>query len=83
MSAIAKVTSKRQLTLPKEALEAVGSPTHFRVQWADNKLILTPAVLTGFDDAAASLEGVGITRDVLREARRLVRTAAGKANGKP
>ena len=44
----AKLTSKNQLTLPKRVVEAMGCPTHFRVQLHDGVLVLWPGrVVTG------------------------------------
>ncbi len=39
----AKLTSKNQLTLPKAAIDALGSPTHFDVALDGDRLVLTPA----------------------------------------
>ena len=44
----AKLTSKNQLTLPKRVVEALGWPTHFRVQVEQGVLVLWPGrVVTG------------------------------------
>jgi len=44
----AKLTSKNQLTLPKRVVEALGCPTHFRVQVVQGALVLWPGrVVTG------------------------------------
>lgn len=50
---LAKITSKNQLTLPKAAVEALGFPTHFRVQVHGGAMILWPARLVCTADAAS------------------------------
>lgn len=40
---LAKITAKNQLTLPKQIVEALGSPSHFKVEIDGNRLILTPS----------------------------------------
>ncbi|MDB5369399.1 MAG: Toxin-antitoxin system, antitoxin component, AbrB domain protein [Roseomonas sp.] len=51
---MAKMTSKNQLTLPRAAVEALGHPTHFRVQVHDGVLLLWPAKLVCTADAAVA-----------------------------
>lgn len=47
---LAKLTSKNQLTLPRAVVEALGRPTHFRVQVHDGALVLWPGrVVTVLD----------------------------------
>lgn len=67
---LAKVTSKNQLTLPKAALEALGYPTHFRVQVHEGTLILWPGLLVTEPEAATM---IGLDAQALREARRSMR----------
>ena len=40
---LAKLSIKRQLTLPKQIVEALGTPSHLEVQIDSGCLILTPA----------------------------------------
>jgi len=39
---LAKLTSKNQLTLPKQAVNALGHPSHFSVEVEDGRLVLIP-----------------------------------------
>ena len=38
---LAKLTSKNQLTLPKQVITALGHPTHFEVAVEGDRLVLT------------------------------------------
>jgi hypothetical protein len=58
---LAKLTSKNQLTLPKRAIEALGSPTHFQVVVADGRITLTPARLDAAEAVRAKFAELGIT----------------------
>lgn len=58
---LAKLTAKNQLTLPKRAIQALGSPTHFQVEVADGRIMLTPARLDAADAVRAKLAELGIT----------------------
>lgn len=42
---MAKLTAKNQLTLPSAVVQALGAPTHFRVQVHEGVLLLWPARL--------------------------------------
>lgn len=63
---LAKVTAKNQLTLPRAALEALGWPTHFRVQVAQGALVLWPGLLVTEAEAARML---GLETAALRRVR--------------
>jgi hypothetical protein len=65
---LAKLTSKNQLTLPKRAIEALGSPTHFQVEVADGRITLTPARLDAADAVRTKLAELGITEDDVTDA---------------
>jgi bifunctional DNA-binding transcriptional regulator/antitoxin component of YhaV-PrlF toxin-antitoxin module len=61
---LAKLTSKNQLTLPKRALDALGSqpvPTYFEVDVEDGRIVLTPARLNAADAVRRKLADLGIT----------------------
>ena len=58
---LAKVTSKNQLTLPKQALDALGRPTHFDVEVEDGRLVLVPAHPGGAAAVRRKLAELGIT----------------------
>jgi len=59
---LAKLTSKNQLTLPKQALEAMGPVSHFQVEVDGDRLVLTPARIGA---AAAKLRVVFDTNIVV------------------
>ena len=61
LSMLAKLTAKNQLTLPKRAIEALGSPTHFQVEIADGRITLTPTRLDAAEAVRARLAELGIT----------------------
>ena len=42
-----KLTRKNRITLPKQALDALGRPSHVRVDVEDGRLVLTPARPSG------------------------------------
>jgi len=58
---LAKLTSKNQLTLPKQALEAVGTASHFRVEVEDGRIVLTPERPGAADAVRRKLQALGIT----------------------
>ena len=58
---LAKLTSKNQLTLPKQALEAVGTASHFRVEVEDGRIVLTPERLGAADAVRRKLQALWIT----------------------
>jgi len=49
----AKLTSKNQLTLPRRVVEALGWPTHFRVQVVQGALVLWPGRVVTADQVPA------------------------------
>ncbi|MFT8247143.1 AbrB/MazE/SpoVT family DNA-binding domain-containing protein [Roseomonas sp. BN140053] len=67
---LAKVTAKNQLTLPRAALEALGWPSHFRVDVSGGALVLRPAALVSEGEVAVAL---GLDAEALREVRRAMR----------
>lgn len=61
---LAKLTSKNQLTLPRRALDALGSqpvPTYFEVDVEDGRIVLTPARLNAAGAVRRKLADLGIT----------------------
>lgn len=66
---LARVTSKNQLTLPKRLMDAIGNPRFFEIQAVKGALILRP---TRGENTAELAERLGLTDDVLREARRMI-----------
>jgi bifunctional DNA-binding transcriptional regulator/antitoxin component of YhaV-PrlF toxin-antitoxin module len=60
---LAKLTVKNQLTLPKRALDALGTsdaPTHFEVEVDDGRIILTPTRVGAADAVRRKLAELGI-----------------------
>lgn len=61
---LAKLTAKNQLTLPKRALDALGTaatPSHFEIEVQDGRLILTPTRVGSADAVRRKLAELGIT----------------------
>ena len=61
---LAKLTAKNQVTLPKRALDALGTavaPTYFEVAVEDGRIILTPAQVGAADAVRRKLAELGIT----------------------
>lgn len=58
---LAKLTSKNQLTLPKQAVEALGRPTYWEVGVDDGRLVLTPVRPGEADAVRRKLAELGIT----------------------
>jgi bifunctional DNA-binding transcriptional regulator/antitoxin component of YhaV-PrlF toxin-antitoxin module len=61
---LAKLTAKNQLTLPKRAIDALGTaatPSHFEVEVQDGRIILTPARVSSADAVRRKLAELGIT----------------------
>jgi hypothetical protein len=68
--AMAKVTSKNQLTIPDRIMALVGRPSHFRIFASDRgEVLLVPARLRTMEEMA---KDSGIPGDVLRQAYALV-----------
>jgi bifunctional DNA-binding transcriptional regulator/antitoxin component of YhaV-PrlF toxin-antitoxin module len=74
---LAKLTAKNQVTLPKRALDALGTseaPAYFQVAVEDGRIILTPARIGSGDAVRRKLAELGITEadvaDALAWARR-------------
>ncbi len=73
---LAKLTSKNQLTLPKQALDAVGPTSHFQIELDQGRLILTPARLGAAEAVRRKLAELDLTDadiiDAVSLARRTV-----------
>ncbi len=60
---LAKLTAKNQLTLPKRALDELGTsaaPTYFEIEVTDGRIVLTPARLGSADAVRRKLAELGI-----------------------
>ena len=61
---LAKLTSDNQLTLPAQAVDALGHPSHFEVTVEGDRLVLTPSH-DGADGIRVQLAFQGVSeRDV-------------------
>ncbi len=58
---LAKITSKNQLTLPKQVLEAIGRPDYLEVAVEDGRLILTPARIGAADEVRRKLAALDLS----------------------
>jgi hypothetical protein len=65
---LAKLTSKNQLTLPKQALEAMGDVSHFQVAVDGDRLVLTPARIGAAEAVQRKLDALGITDQDIKDA---------------
>jgi len=62
---LAKLTSKNQLTLPKNVVAEVGGAEYFDVRTENGRIVLTPVRIQRADAVRAKLAELGITeRDV-------------------
>jgi hypothetical protein len=60
---LAKLTGKNQVTLPKRALDALGTsgaPTYFEVAVEEGRIILTPTRIGSADAVRGKLAELGI-----------------------
>ncbi len=65
---LAKLTSKNQLTLPKEAVKAVGDSNYFDIEVRNGQLVLTPVRIQRADAVRAKLAQLGISEDDVAKA---------------
>jgi bifunctional DNA-binding transcriptional regulator/antitoxin component of YhaV-PrlF toxin-antitoxin module len=68
---LAKLTAKNQVTLPKRALDALGTPeapTYFDVAVEDGRIILTPTTVGSADAVRRKLAELGITEADIADA---------------
>jgi hypothetical protein len=62
---LAKITSKNQLTLPKDVIQEVGAAEYFDVVARDGQIILTPVRIQRGDAVRAKLAELSLTeRDI-------------------
>lgn len=79
---LAKLTSKNQLTLPKAAVEAAGSPGYFQIEVRAGQLVLTPIRLQRADAVRAKLAQLDLGDTDLAAAVAWARSAAGSRQTK-
>jgi len=65
---LAKLTAKNQVTLPKAAVSAVDSSTHFEVTVEDGRIVLTPVRFQKTAAIRDKLQRLGITQEDIAEA---------------
>ena len=76
MPVVLKLSSQRQLTLPKALVEQMGSPSYFEAELVKDgdkrELVLRPGVKMTLAEAELAYGKHGLTREVLTEALRIV-----------
>ncbi|MFO1219998.1 MAG: AbrB/MazE/SpoVT family DNA-binding domain-containing protein [Burkholderiaceae bacterium] len=70
---LAKLTSKNQLTLPKAAVQAVGTVEYFDVAVLDGQIVLTPVRIQRGDAVRAKLAALGLGEGDVADAVRWAR----------
>lgn len=76
---LAKLTSKNQLTLPKAAVEAAGTPDYFEIEVSAGRLLLTPVRLQRSNAVRGKLAEMGLDDNDLAAAVSWARGAAAAA----
>jgi hypothetical protein len=71
---ILKVSPQGQVTLRKDVMAALRHPRSLEAWVEDGTLMLRPAMSATLDEAEAIFAKQGITRDVLVEALRIVKS---------
>jgi len=65
---LAKLTSKNQLTLPKEVVSGFPGATYFEVEAANGHIVLTPVRIQRADAVRAKLAELGINEQDVADA---------------
>ena len=68
---LAKLTAKNQLTIPRRALDALGSgppPSYFEVEVEGGRVVLTPVRIGAADAVRRKLASLGITETDVSDA---------------
>lgn len=65
---LAKLTSKNQLTLPKKAVEALGTVTHFEVEVEGDHLVLRPMRIGAAAEVRRKLAELGVREEDVADA---------------
>jgi hypothetical protein len=74
---LAKLTSKNQLTLPKAAVQALGSVEYFDVLVREGQIVLTPVRIQRGDTVRAKLAALQLTDTDIADAVRWARQTTG------
>lgn len=80
---LAKLTSKNQLTLPRAAVEAAGSPEYFEIDVRAGQLVLTPVRIQRADAVRARLAQLHLGDNDLGAAVAWARQAASAPKAAP
>lgn len=65
---LSKLTSKNQLTIPKEVIKNFPSTEYFEIVAENGRMILTPARINSADKAREKLAELGITENDISDA---------------
>jgi translation initiation factor IF-1 len=65
---LAKITSKNQLTLPKNVVAAVGPAEYFDVETRNGTIVLTPVRIQRGDAVRAKLAELGLQENDIDDA---------------
>ena len=79
MTTIVKLTSKNQLTLPKNLINAVGAADYFELQVKDGQIILTPVRVQRVDAVRSKLEELGLNEQDIADAAKWARQSKPRA----
>ena len=72
---MAKLTSKNQLTLPKDIVRRFPEARYFEVTEAEGRIVLTPLRISKADAVREKLAELGITETDIGDARAWARRA--------
>ena len=61
---LAKITTKKQLTLPKAVMQQVGRTEYVEVTFENGRIILTPMQVRPADAVREKLAALGITEQI-------------------
>lgn len=65
---LAKLTTKNQLTLPKQITKEIGAVEYFDVKVENGQIILTPVKIQRADEVRAKLAELDITEEDIADA---------------
>ena len=65
---LSKLTSKNQLTIPKEVIKNFPSTEYFEIVAENGRMILTPVVINVADKSRQKLAELGISETDIQEA---------------
>lgn len=70
---LAKLTSKNQLTLPKEVIAGFPDTTFFEIETVNGQIVLTPVRMQRADAVRAKLAALGMSEQDVADAVQWVR----------